>query len=349
VRPPVASPVISRCRTLPREQAEGEVRLSCLHVYWRRSGNKRERREEVVWQDRRPLRIVPGPQGGRIAFDFRPPAGLPSSSEGSDHHQWVVAVHARLAGPDLDHRFTIPVFAGREASRDAAQGGEAAAVVSVAAGASAESLPEWLRLGYRAGGMALFLPMFRNLALALPMMLVGAIFAGVGGFLLQGGDAPLLFSLVFALVGGGLFLGGLYSLGNSLEVVVSSRGVSQTRRIFGLPLHRSLPAEAIRGLDKRIGAQSGSTAYYRVFLTTRDGRTFTLADSLPGASAADYLIAQLERQLHLDSKVSQEEEQGRQAEAQAQRKAGIHRWGKVIGYVILALFIGEFVLRLFGR
>jgi hypothetical protein len=282
----------------PGTAAEVTVRLSCIHVYWRRSGNKRERREEVVWQDRRQGRLLPGPQGGRIAFDFHPEAGLPPSSEGSDRHKWVLAVQADLPGPDLAQRFTIPVFAvPGEAAVEQAQ---PAAVPSAAvAEPSAASLPEWLQLGYRAGGLALTLPMFRNLKVALPISLFGAVFGAIGLFLLQREDAPLLIGMVFTLFGALALLGGLYALGNSLEVVVTARGVRLTRRLFGLARQQELAVSAILGLEKRIGAQAGGSAYYRVYATGQNGRRTLLADSLPSASAADYLIEQFRRQLRL--------------------------------------------------
>lgn len=283
-----------------------EVRLSCIHVYWRRSGNKSERRTEVVWQDSRRVRLEHGPQGGRINFDFRPQKGLPFSSEGSDYHEWIVEAYAKLAGPDLDKRFTIPVYGSTETTPPAEVEGSAPVTASQssgrAMGVSADALPEWLQMGYRAGGLTLHLPMFRNLAMSIPMLIFGSIFAGIGVVLFQQSDAPWLMGVIFSLVGGVIFLGSLYSLGNSLEVVVSGRGIDLTRRVFGLPLRKSLNAGVIRKLDKKISAQSGTTAFYKVFVVDRKGGQTTIADSLSSASAADYLMMQLGRQLHIDEK-----------------------------------------------
>ena len=285
-----------------REQVTARVRLSCIHVYWRRSGNKSERREEVVWQDSRQARLAPAARGGRLEFSFSTPSDLPPSSDGSDCHKWVLELHASLAGPDLEHRFTIPVFAteGRATEEPLSiQVSPAPKSIAAERVLTPDSLPEWLRLGYRAGGLELYLPMFRNLAVAVPLMLVGAIFGGAGVFMLQQGDAPVPFSLIFTTVGAALVLGGLYSLGNSLRVSVSPRGVGLERRIFGVPLRRTVPPAEVSGLDKRIGVQSGSTAYYKVLLKTASGGQYTVVDSLTSASAADYLIEQLGRQLGL--------------------------------------------------
>jgi len=285
---------------LPAGAREAEVMLRCVHVYWRRSGNKRERREEVLWQDTRRIRFLPGPQGGGLAFEFRVPPDLPPSSQGSDHHRWTVTVRANLAGPNLDHDFTIPVFARDNATPSPSprrrQEHQHPAPARSAAGA--ESLPEWVQLGYRAGGMALYLPMFRNLQVAIPLTLFGILFGAIGVFLLQQQDAPLIIGGGFTLFGGLATLGGVYALGNSVEVLVSPRGISVTRRLFGLPLHKHLPLGEIQGLEKRIGAQAGSRAFYRVYANGRKGGRTLLADALPSASAADYLMTQFEQQLH---------------------------------------------------
>lgn len=284
-----------------------QVRLSCIHVYWRRTGNKRERREEILWQDSRQVQAHPGPRGAVVAFAFRPDPGLPPSSSGREHHKWVVDVRAKLAGPDLEHRFTIPVFA-RQGQRESLETDfvledtSAADVLPSSSRVEPNSpgpavLPAWVKLANHGGAVELVLPMFRNLALSLPLLLVGGIFAAVGFFLLQDTAAPFFFGPVFLLIGGGLFLGGIYSLGNALRVRVSPRGVELERRIFGLPLRRRIGAMEVRSLEKHIGARTGSQAFYRVRLVTRHGKRITLADSLPGASAADYLIGQLERRL----------------------------------------------------
>jgi len=283
---------------------EVEVSLSCIHIYWRRSGKNNERRTEVVWQDRQRVRLEHGPQGARIQFDFRPQKGLPPSSDGSDHHEWAVNVHAKMAGPDLDQRFTIPVFGSIDPSVQPEFDGKAPVAAAMSAesavGVSADALPDWLQMGYRAGGLVLHLPMFRNLMMAIPLMIFGAVFAGIGVFLFQQSDAPWVMGLIFSLVGSGIFLGSLYSLGNSLDVVVSGRGIDLTRRIFGFPLRKSLNAGVIHKLDKKISVQSGNNAYYKVFVVDRNGGRTTIADSLSSASAADYLIMQLGRQLHID-------------------------------------------------
>lgn len=329
------------------EQTPVEVRLSCIHVYWRRSGSKRERREEILWQDSRRVRIAPGPRGGVIAFDFTPPRGLPSSSEGSEHHKWVVDVRAKISGPDLEHRFTIPVFAAEGEGEAAEPVAQSSFVKDMPL--SAESLPAWLKPAWHHGGIELQLPMFRNVGVAFVLLLMGLIFGGAGGFMLQQGEAPFLFALLFALVGGALFLGGLYSLGNSLQVHVSSRGVALVRRVFGIPFSKTVAAAEIRGLDKRIGVQSGNRAYYRVFLNTRSGKRHTLADSLPSVSAADYLIEQLSGQLRLEKS-----EQGHGAPEIppvaleiAQKIQGAQRWFRWIGVIIFLVFLGQFIFVFF--
>jgi hypothetical protein len=191
--------------------------------------------------------------------------------------------------------------------------------------------------------------MFRNLTISLVLGVMGLVFGGAGVFMLQQEDVPFFFALIFALVGGGMLLGGLYSLGNSLRVHASSRGLAIVRRVFGFPFSRTVPAAEITGMEKQIGAQSGSQAYYRVYARTRQGKRITLADSLPSASAADYLIEQIGTQLHLKPG----EEGGMCGELppvaleMAQKVHGAQKWIRLIGFVIFALIFGETIWRFF--
>jgi hypothetical protein len=125
--------------------------------------------------------------------------------------------------------------------------------------------------------------------------------------------------------------------------------VALVRRIFGVPMSRTLPAAEIRGLDKRIGVQSGKRAFYRVYLHTRSGKRVTLADSLPSASAADYLIGQLAGQLRLKEPAQEGSVPGLPPVAleMAQKLQGAQRWFRLIGLLIFALIVGELVFNFF--
>jgi hypothetical protein len=346
--------------TLPqgsREPVTAEVSLSCVHVYWRRRGSKNERQREIIWQDSQRVRLRPDGRGGLLAFSFTPPRDLPSSSEGSDHHQWELALKAKLAGPDLDHRFVIPVYA------DSSAAGESVMTTQPAASReneprqpershSIQSLPDWLGIDYRHGGFELQLPMFRNLTLSLIVTAMGLIFGGIGVFLMQQSDVPFFFALIFTLVGVLALIGGLYSLGNSQLIHISSRGVAKVIRVFGVPFSRKVPVNEIGGLDKRISAQSGNRVFYSVFVRTRQGKRITLADSLPSASAADYLIEQFNAQLQLKPGGQVKEADAADSPAaameMAQKARKVQRWVKLIGFVIFLIVFGQVLFRVFA-
>lgn len=277
-----------------------ELALSCVHIYWERSGNDntRSRREKILWQDRHALKVEPGPRAGLVAFDFRPPAELPQSSDMNEHYEWRLHAAAKLKGPDLAQQFVIPVFGGEEHSTDGASGamrGDELPKRSVQAG---PLLPEWLQPRWRDGGLELHLPVLRNIGAGVTMILVGAVFAAVGALMVWQGSSVIAGGLL-ALGAGAVVLAGIYSLGNSLQLHVSRHGVRLVRRIFGLPIRRNVPRDDIRALDKHLGSQGGDRAYYRIYITTQTGKRHTLTDSVPGESAADYLVDQLSQALGL--------------------------------------------------
>lgn len=352
---------------LPAEQQTPiRVRLSCLHVYWRRSGNKSERREEVLWQDERKVQLVPGPNGSRLDFAFKPPAGLPASSSGSDHHTWRLSLEAEIAGPDLALRFAIPVTAGEVVKPElvAVVNNEEELVFIAPESAvepapepaptreilSPELLPSWLRPGFVDGALEYTLPLLRNTAIAIPFTLIGGIFGAIGLFLWTQEDAPLIFPVVFTGVGGLIFFAGLYGLGNSLRVRISPMGVELLRRVYGVPFHRRIPAAELVSIHKSVGAQAGSRVFYRVALTLQGEKSITVADSLPGAGAADYLIGEIRRYLKLEQESDEAVKAKSQARVEqwAERLQRNKRWVNLIGFIIFLFFAAQ-ILRDFLR
>ncbi len=270
-----------------------EATLTCTHVYTTRSGNKTRTNHDVLWQDTQQAATETGMRGMRVRFHFQVPDELPQSEERSrNYHEWSVQLRAELPGVDFDRRFDIPVFAtGERRTSSAAVRREPAAEIS----APPEST---VRVRETGGGLELHYPLFRNAKVGVGVLIIGMLFAGFPAafHFIDGLDGPPTIMLaLFGLVGIALALAGLYSLGNSLSVSVSPRGLTTVRRVFGLPFTRHTALSEIVSLDKRIGVQTSSgtrqRAYYSVHARTREGRKLALGDSLPSASAADRIIA----------------------------------------------------------
>jgi hypothetical protein len=89
-----------------------------------------------------------------------------------------------------------------------------------------------------------------------------------------------------------------------------------------------------------------------VFVRTRQGKRITLADSLPSASAADYLIEQFNAQLQLKPGGQVKEADAADSPAaameMAQKARKVQRWVKLIGFVIFLIVFGQVLFRVFA-
>ena len=77
------------------------------------------------------------------------------------------------------------------------------------------------------GGLQAYFPAFQRPGMGIFTLVFGLVFAGAGigaGY----GNAPLIFPLVFTLVGGLIALFGIYYLGKSLFISVTSEGVKKS-------------------------------------------------------------------------------------------------------------------------
>ncbi|MFQ5756054.1 MAG: DUF3592 domain-containing protein [Acidiferrobacterales bacterium] len=278
-----------------RPEYKFAVTLTCSHVRRRRSGNRNRTFESVVWQDEQLARVEPGLRGARARFSFRVPPDQPQSEEPSDsYHKWAVHVRAALPGINLDRMFVVPVY---RTPRSAA--------VGQATAAAAEQAPitvpaTAVHISHAAGATRFYYPLFRQLGAGIGLLLVGTIFAGATAYMIyevssaRGFHAVLtMMVLVFGATSVAIVLGALYVLGNSLTVDVSARGVTVTRRVFGVPFQRHIGLNDVRTIDTQLGMQTSSgsttTAYYTVKLVLKDGKKVTIGDNLKGASVADSL------------------------------------------------------------
>lgn len=281
--------------------------LSCLHVYTTGSGKNRSTHERALWQDQQLAHVEPGSHGTRLSFDFRTPPGLPASEEPSgDYHKWTLQVDAQLPGVDLARSYIIPVFDTGESknARETPPPIQAMPVTSLPANI--------VRIRPAAEGTQFFYPLFRSLSVSIGLLAMGALFTGAGAFLFHmrhDQHMPFFFPYAFGGVGILLLLSGLYSLGNSLTVNASRRGVGIRRRVFGLSMERFVAREDVEALESTVGWQTTSggrtRARYRLKLRSIDGRRITVGDSLPGASAAEAVLARMREALGLKPEAAQ--------------------------------------------
>ncbi|MGB5336666.1 MAG: DUF3592 domain-containing protein, partial [Woeseiaceae bacterium] len=178
-----------------------QVTLNNLHSYVSGSGKNRSRKETAEWQDKMVAFAEPGSKGTRLTFRFDIPEGLsPSDTEHDDsYHIWRLNVRAELSGADLDRSYDIPVYATAETSRRLSERSIEKAR-SEQALVDDEAVGQIVAIRNTGTGRQMHYPMGRHFSAALGGVLVGAIFAGAGWFLVFH-EGQNVFGSVFGMVG----------------------------------------------------------------------------------------------------------------------------------------------------
>jgi hypothetical protein len=133
---------------------------------------------------------------------------------------------------------------------------------------------------------------------ALVLGLVGSIFMAVGVFVafqfFTGKESSVMAGVMgalFFIVGLLMDYGAVYTLTNSLHVLVNSTGIKTIRRLAGVPLfQRNVATPDISDFKVETGVQSGNKVYYRIFVDTRQGRRIKIGESFVGNSSARRIV-----------------------------------------------------------
>lgn len=268
------------------------VSLACMHVYVRRSGKERETKHDPVWSDTRDFFAERSPDGNsRLHFRFIVPDSLPqSAAPDSDYHEWTLQFECALPGVDLSRDFTVPVFATAQKSLVAprVQESQAESLAHLEALMNLEQIPGGISLDFRAG---------RSIGGALAVLAFGLLFSAVPVLIgMLADDIPLfvksMFVGIFGLVGGGCVAGGLWMLGNRLQVFIDGMEARTRRSLFGIPVReRACPRASVAGIVAVRGgtmtAGSKVTVFYALELKLSDGRTVAIGDGFRGYGEAE--------------------------------------------------------------
>jgi len=267
---------------------EFPIALSCLYSYVSGSGKNRSRKESVKWHTEGFAQAAPTGRGSRLKFCFDLPAGLPESeSKDQRYHLWRLNLKSDGVAVNINRNFELPVFSTTTSSRDIH-------VNSISHPLAQERRDEQITsvmdLQQIPGGLELYFPAGRNAGSKLGFIVFGLVFFGAG---MGAGafGAPIIFPMIFGLVGGGMALGGLYSLFNSLSVRIGRDGIYSQRKLIGLTIGRQA-ARAADVLELRIhkGGSMSSGTEHKTFYSIRahliNGRKITVAESLIGRQAA---------------------------------------------------------------
>ena len=268
--------------------------ITCVRRRTTRSGNDTSTTDSALGQSETRATAEAIGRGTRLAFSFDVPPALPASQAPSnDYTLWTIHLDADIPGINLDCGFEIPMTPA------------AGATVTPPARVVATPMPEpaipagIVRIKHEGGATVFYYPPLRYPALSAGLLVFAVLSGGAVVFMLtqlRGGiaDAVLWFMIcVFGLMALAMFLLGLYTLGNSLRVEISDRGIASVRRVYGLRFARDARLAEIASIEKKIGSQSTGggkiDVRYALVAVTRDRRTIAVGDDIPGPALADRL------------------------------------------------------------
>lgn len=281
-----------------------QLTLNNLHSYVSDSGESRSREEEAKWQDATVAHAEQGVRGTRLAFRFDVPEGLDASDadQGDSYHVWRLNLRAELPGADLDRDYDIPVYATAAKSRQLSD-----RVVQKARAEQSliddESVGEVIKIRQNAGGKQMLYPMGRYVGSALGGLIIGAIFAAAGWYLIVA-EGHSIFGSVFAVGGALIGVFCLYMMLNSLEVSKEAGNITTVRRLLGLPISRKqMHQNNFERFDKKstMKTQSGGkhTIYYSISAVDRQGNELVVGEGFKGENEAKAAIRVIARELGL--------------------------------------------------
>ena len=281
-----------------------QLTLNNLHSYVSGSGKNRSRKEEAKWQDATVAHAEQGARGTRLAFRFDVPEGLAASDAdlSDSYHVWRLNLRAELAGANIDRDYDIPVYATAARSHHLSDRAvqEAKTKQSLIDG---DSVREVIEIRQSAGGKQILYPMGRYVGPALGGLIVGAIFAAIGWYLVVA-EGHSIFGSVFAAVGALIGISCLYLMLNSLEVSKEAGNITAVRRLLGVPISRKHMHQNNFGrFEKKstMKTQSGGkhTIHYSINAIDRQGNEIVVGEGFKGENEARAAIRVIARELGL--------------------------------------------------
>ena len=254
--------------------------------------------------------VSSGAKGSRLSFRFDLPQDLSeSTADPSDdsYYIWRLNLKADLPGVDIDRDYEIPVYATGESSAQLSE-------FSIRQARSAQNridvqvIEKLVEVSYEAGGRVMRFPMGRNLLSGFVGLIFGAIFSGVGWYLISY-EGHLFMGGVFGLVGLLIVISAFYFVLNSLEVAQEGGDIRTVRRILGIPVKRGQMRRAEFVRFKKIASsrtQSGKQQIIRYTISAVDsnGQELLVGEGFKGASQAAAAADFIERQFGLTPVIS---------------------------------------------
>jgi hypothetical protein len=276
-----------------------DLTLNCVHRVTKGSGDSHRTTESILWQQQQHLErelLDYDPTRSSIPVLFAIPYDSEPTEERSDDDEilWRLEVEAETPGIDYAAKFQVPVFKTAESQadfelEDSAQPSHLSAQDPVTLLAA-----EGIRKEFQpTGGYALIFPAARHKGAALGLTAFFAVWTAIV-FFLATSDAPFIFPLLF-----GLF--DLLMLWAVLDIWLDRRRVEVrpdrlllSGGLLGTGKTHEIPRTQITAIRPIRGMQAGNKLYYRIEVTTQDGKKHLAASKLGGLTLARQVVEEMQ-------------------------------------------------------
>ncbi len=243
------------------------LKLSCIRRVVNNVGDSQNVQENILWQDEKvfaPNADLPEPEPGRsgIPVFFKLPADQPECyARGNEAVVWRLEAKAKMSGPDFRAQFEVPVFkvAGAPVVEDAEESDPTAALQMPVEELRRDENSK-IKITDGPGGREFYFPAARNLGTAFFTTLFMLVFNGAAVFMYRA-HAPMVFPIVFGLIGGLLILGTFNLWFKSSRITINSTNVQWTKRWLIFRRTRDFSAGDCARFATKTGMQSGSTIF----------------------------------------------------------------------------------------
>ncbi|WP_188093642.1 DUF3592 domain-containing protein [Marinobacter salinexigens] len=282
---------------LSREVSDAgwNVTLQCIRVRITQGKNSR-RSESVIWQMDQVPELITRTGGSALAFRFEPPTNLPATDEdGRDQVTWRLVLKGPTKPVPLERTFEVPVVEGTQRSSISLSQPHVEHHERMGKIEALTDAAEQIDVEMSARGMVLTSRIGRNMTMKMMLLLFGLIFGGASVFLAYTaateGFMLYIMALVFGLFGFPMLLGGLFMLGRSLKVTISSSQVEAIRYWCGIALWKRSGMLVNPGQIELVGGSSmtsGNRTIEYFSLAFRDGnKKIRLAEGIAGRPVAE--------------------------------------------------------------
>jgi hypothetical protein len=209
-----------------------------------------------------------------IPVHFKLPADQPECfSRANESVFWRLDAKSKMRGPDFRAVFDLPVFkvAGADVTEaDEAEDSDPTAALQAPIEVIRREENSRIKVSNGPDGREFYFPPARNIGAAIIVTLATFLFLGIaaGTYHLH---APILFPIVFGIIGGLMIFGVLSAWFKSSRVMIDSTVVRATNRWLVFSRARQLSTGDVSRFVTKIGMQSGSQIFTDIKLIPRGG------------------------------------------------------------------------------